>query len=103
MDGASRRGHSGRCRNWPAAVADLAASRAGLGRSPGFRLEGLAGPRVACHQVRWTRVVSLDTHLANIGSRSAFLTEERHRLREALPGDAVEETYLAGLLVAARP
>ncbi|QIY99234.2 class I SAM-dependent methyltransferase [Streptomyces sp. S1D4-11] len=82
--------------------------------SEAIRLAGLTGLRVARRQVRWTRVVSLDTHLANITSRSAFLVlsearrraflaDERSRLREELPDDAVEETYLVDLLVAARP
>lgn len=79
-----------------------------------IRLAGLTGLRVARRQMRWTRVVSLDTHLANITSRSAFLVlsearrhaflvEERRRLQEALPDDTVEETYLVDLLLATRP
>ncbi|MEV6796209.1 class I SAM-dependent methyltransferase [Streptomyces sp. NPDC051320] len=82
--------------------------------SDAIRLAGLTGLRVARRQVRWTRVVPLDTHLANIISRSAFLVldeprrhvfldDERRRLREALPDGTVEETYLVDLLVAARP
>jgi hypothetical protein len=53
-------------------------------------------------------------HLANISSRSAFLVlaeddkrafvfEERGRLREFFPDEAVEETYVVDLLVATRP
>ncbi len=64
--------------------------------------------------MRWTWAVSLDMHLANIGSRSAFLVldEERRRtffdgerklLGEAFPDATVEESYLVDLLVAARP
>lgn len=79
-----------------------------------IRLAGLTGLRVARRQMRWTRVVPLDTHLANITSRSAFLVlsearrhaflvEERRRLQEALPDDTVEETYLVDLLVATPP
>jgi SAM-dependent methyltransferase len=82
--------------------------------SEAVRLAGLTGLRVARRQMRWTRVVSLDTHLANITTRStflvisearrrAFLANERSRLREALLDDAVEETYLVDLLVATRP
>src|SRR3954471_20894253 len=35
--------------------------------SDAIRLAGLTGLRVARRQVRWSRTVSLDTHLANIG------------------------------------
>ncbi|MFD7668468.1 class I SAM-dependent methyltransferase [Streptomyces sp. NPDC059788] len=79
-----------------------------------IRLAGLAGLRVARRQVRWSRTVSVDTHLANIGSRSAFLVleeadrqaffaDERERLVEIFPRDEVEETYVVDLLVALRP
>lgn len=65
-------------------------------------------------RLRWSRTVPLDTHLANIGSRSAFLvlaendkraflSEERGRLREMFPDEVVEETYVVDLLMAARP
>ncbi|MER6045939.1 methyltransferase domain-containing protein [Streptomyces sp. NPDC001793] len=78
------------------------------------RLAGLTGLRVVRRQIRWQRRVSLDTHLANIGSRSAFLVldqaanraflaEERRRLREVFPEEAVAETYVVDLLVAGRP
>ncbi|MEU0967953.1 class I SAM-dependent methyltransferase [Streptomyces sp. NPDC005917] len=61
--------------------------------------------------VRWSRRVPLDTHLANIGShsaflvtaedrRTAFLTEERAHLLKAFPDGIVEETYDVLLLVA---
>jgi SAM-dependent methyltransferase len=61
--------------------------------------------------VRWSRRVSVDTHLANIGSHSmflvageehagVFLTEERRILRELFPDGNVEETYDVELLVA---
>jgi SAM-dependent methyltransferase len=79
-----------------------------------IRLAGLSGLRVARRQVRWSRVVSLDTHLANIGRRSAFLVlpeddkrafffDERRQLRGMFPDEAVEETYVVDLLVATRP
>ncbi|WP_078505242.1 class I SAM-dependent methyltransferase [Streptomyces violaceusniger] len=79
-----------------------------------IRLAGLTGLRVARRQVRWSRTVSLDTHIANIGSRSAFLVldeadrhaflvDERERLGKAFPGEEVEETYVVDLLVALRP
>ncbi|MEV5613234.1 methyltransferase domain-containing protein [Streptomyces sp. NPDC052225] len=79
--------------------------------SDAVRLAGLTGLRVARRQLRWSRTVSLDTHLANIGSRSAFLVldeadrhaflvAERERLGEAFPGGEVEEAYVVDLLVA---
>jgi len=79
-----------------------------------IRLAGLTDLRVARRQVRWSRTVSLDMHLANIGSRSAFLVldeadrhaffvDERERLGKAFPGEEVEETYVVDLLVALRP
>ena len=78
-----------------------------------IHLAGLSGLAVGRRQVRWGRVVPLDTHLANIGSRSAFLvlaeedrraflTAERGRLRELFPDELVEETYVVDLLVATR-
>ncbi|MEU5212271.1 methyltransferase domain-containing protein [Streptomyces sp. NPDC020742] len=78
------------------------------------RLAGLTGLRVTRRQVRWSREVSFDGHLANIGSRSAFLvldearrraflTEERRRLHEAFPDGTVEEAYVVDLLMATRP
>ncbi|GAB1337029.1 class I SAM-dependent methyltransferase [Streptomyces sp. E-15] len=61
--------------------------------------------------VRWSRRVPVDTHLANLGSHSAFLVipaergaaflaEERARLLRAFPDGEVEETYDVVLLVA---
>lgn len=55
----------------------------------------------------------LDTHLANLGSHSAFLvlgdeptrrflTEERVRLAELFPDGTVEESYVVDLSVATR-
>ncbi|CAM5706341.1 class I SAM-dependent methyltransferase [Streptomyces aurantiogriseus] len=68
----------------------------------------------ARRRVRWSRRVPLDTHLANIGSRSvflahgkesaaAFLAEERRHLLAAFPDGTVEETYDVELLLATRP
>lgn len=82
--------------------------------SRAVRLAGLAGLRVARRQLRWSRTIPLETHLANISSHSAFLTlgeagtqaflaEERIRMREVFPDEMVEETYVVDLLVAARP
>ena len=78
-----------------------------------IRLAGLTGLRVARRQIPWQRAVSLDTHLANISSRSAFLVltkaaneaflaEERERLRDLFGDAAVEEAYVVDLLIAAR-
>jgi SAM-dependent methyltransferase len=89
-------------------------SRARPDDSDAIRLAGLSGLRVARRQLRWGRTVPLDTHLANISSRSAFLViaeddtraflfGERRRLREMFPDEAVEETYVVDLLVATRP
>ena len=62
-------------------------------------------------QVRWSRPVPVDMHLANIGSHSMFLVqseerraaildEERDHLLAAFPDGTVEETYVVELLVA---
>jgi SAM-dependent methyltransferase len=67
----------------------------------------------ARRQVRWSRRVPIDTHLANIGSHSAFLvlgeertaaflTEERSHLLLTFPDGIVEETYVVDVLVATR-
>ncbi|MGQ4405626.1 class I SAM-dependent methyltransferase [Streptomyces hayashii] len=82
--------------------------------SDAIRLAGLTGLRVERRQVRWSRTVSLDVHLANIGSRSAFLVleeadrqaffvDERERLGRIFPREEVDETYVVDLLVALRP
>ncbi|WP_261994953.1 class I SAM-dependent methyltransferase [Streptomyces sp. ME109] len=82
--------------------------------SEAIRLAGLTGLRVVRRQIRWQRTVPLDTHLANISSRSAFLVvdqttnraflaEERGRLRETFPDEMVDEIYVVDVLVAARP
>ncbi|MEU2623398.1 class I SAM-dependent methyltransferase [Streptomyces sp. NPDC007157] len=67
--------------------------------------------RFARRAVRWSRRIPLDTHLANIGShsaflvtpadrRTAFLAEERAHLLKTFPEGIVEETYDVLLLVA---
>ncbi|GAA3095993.1 class I SAM-dependent methyltransferase [Streptomyces echinatus] len=64
--------------------------------------------------VRWSRRVPVDTHLANLGShsaflltpedrRTAFLEEERTHLLTVFPDGLVEETYDVLLLVARKP
>ncbi|WP_327695537.1 class I SAM-dependent methyltransferase [Streptomyces sp. NBC_00459] len=65
----------------------------------------------ARRQLRWSRHVPIDTHLANIGSHSvflvhdkeaaaAFLAEERNLLLKLFPAGTLEETYEVDLLVA---
>ena len=65
----------------------------------------------AHRRVRWSRHIPLDTHLANIGSHSAFLVhdeesaaaflaEERNHLRTVFPDGIVEEIYVVELVVA---
>ncbi|MFE9443709.1 class I SAM-dependent methyltransferase [Streptomyces sp. NPDC006602] len=65
----------------------------------------------ARREVRWSRRVPIDTHLANIGSHSillvhgeeataAFLAEERDHLARTFPDGIVEEVYDVILLVA---
>ncbi|POX37451.1 SAM-dependent methyltransferase, partial [Streptomyces sp. Ru73] len=79
------------------------------------RLAGLARPglRFMRRELRWSRTVPVDTHLANITSHSAFLVlgaesvrsfvdEERARLRALFPAGSVEEVYRVDLLVAVR-
>ncbi|WP_329615505.1 class I SAM-dependent methyltransferase [Streptomyces brevispora] len=64
-------------------------------------------------RVPWTRRVPLATHLANLGSHSAFLilgdepvrrflSEEREHLAPHFPDGTVEETYVGDLNVAIR-
>ncbi|MFF7472348.1 methyltransferase domain-containing protein [Streptomyces sp. NPDC008092] len=84
-------------------------------QSKGADRTDLADPsgrlRFARRQVRWSRRVPVDTHLANIGSHSAFLVtsetrrtdflaEERAHLLRIFPDGVVEETYDVLLLVA---
>ncbi|MEU1008055.1 class I SAM-dependent methyltransferase [Streptomyces sp. NPDC005890] len=92
---------------------DVAAEASKPGRpdqqaDPGGRLD------FARRTVRWSRRVPIDTHLANIGSHSAFLVtpeertaafleEERAHLLEVFPDGTVEETYDVLLLVARTP
>jgi hypothetical protein len=58
-----------------------------LGDTEAIRLAGLTGLEVARRQMRWSRTVPLDTHLANIGSRSAFLVLGESRRRACLAED----------------
>ncbi|GHE06988.1 class I SAM-dependent methyltransferase [Streptomyces alanosinicus] len=92
---------------------DIAAEK----RRAGERLD-LADPSgrldFARRDIRWSRRVPVDTHLANIGShsaflvaprerRTAFLEEERTHLLKVFPDGIVEETYDVLLLVAIKP
>ncbi|MFF3661479.1 class I SAM-dependent methyltransferase [Streptomyces olivochromogenes] len=87
-------------------------------RTPDFLAErafkGAPEPPPHTHRVvRWSRHVPMDTHLANIGSHSAFLVigkedtdaflaEERTRLLETFPDGRVEEVYDVLVIVATR-
>lgn len=62
-------------------------------------------------RVRWSRRIPLDSHLANVGSHSAFLVlgqdstaaflaEEREELLKTFPDGMVEESYNVDLLLA---
>lgn len=64
-------------------------------------------------RVAWTRRVTLDTHLANLGSHSVFrtrgeraaadfLADERAELLTLFPDGTVEETYVVELTVTVR-
>lgn len=65
-------------------------------------------------EIRWSRRVPLDTHLANLGSHSVFLTDteeraaaflaqERRHLLGVFPDGVVEETYDVHLLLGTTP
>lgn len=64
-------------------------------------------------EIRWSRRVPIDTHLANLASHSvllvdgeraaAFLAEQREHLTAAFPDGTVEETYDVVLLLATTP
>ncbi len=80
------------------------------GRAPSVLPTGLG---LVTRHISWTRRVSLDTHLANLASHSAFLVlgekragtflaEERERLAELFPNGTVEEAYVVSLSVAVR-
>ncbi|MEW2267172.1 class I SAM-dependent methyltransferase [Streptomyces sp. NPDC047853] len=84
-------------------------------RDVGARTADPAGLLDFVHRTaRWSRRVPLDTHLANLGSRSVFLTdgedrgaaflaEERRHLLADFPDGVVEETYDVRLLLARAP
>ncbi|AJE83204.1 UbiE/COQ5 methyltransferase [Streptomyces albus] len=66
------------------------------------------------HRVPWSRRISIDTHLAHIGShslllvageesRASFLTAERAALLRDFPDGTLDEPYVVDLLVTHRP
>lgn len=94
---------------------DAVVAKNGSGASAAATLSTTpAGPlHVDRDQVRWSRRVPVDTHLANLGSHSAFLVlgeegakaflaEERAHLLGAFPDGVVEEVYDVELIVATR-
>ncbi len=77
----------------------------------GFARELPVGPDFTTRLLPWSRRVSLDTHLANLGSYSdflmigpeaarVFLDPERERLAALFPDGTVEERYVVSLAVA---
>lgn len=70
-------------------------------------------PPYAHRRLRWSRTMTVDRHLANVGSHSiflvsgehakAFLAEERARLLSLFPEGRVEEVYDVLLIVVPRP
>ncbi|MEW2622638.1 class I SAM-dependent methyltransferase [Streptomyces sp. NPDC048106] len=106
---------------WIAEAADRGARYFGL--DPEVE-QGKSGERIrradpsgrldfAYREVRWSRQVPLETHLANLAShsfflvmdeprRDAFLDAERDHLLKVFPDGVVEETYDVLLLVAKR-
>ncbi|MEU0697532.1 class I SAM-dependent methyltransferase [Streptomyces niveus] len=81
------------------------------GRRGGNLLDELPTVR---RELRWTRTVPLDTHLANLGSHSLFrvlgddateacLADERVELLKVFPAGLVEEAYVVELSVTLRP
>ncbi|MBW5485228.1 class I SAM-dependent methyltransferase [Streptomyces bambusae] len=73
-----------------------------------------AGLEFTTRRLRWSRRVSLDAHLANLTTHSAFLTlgaagtaeflaQERQALRPLFPDGTVEEAYVVSLAVAVLP
>ncbi|MBT3153687.1 class I SAM-dependent methyltransferase [Streptomyces sp. CHD11] len=105
---------------WIAEAADRAARHFGFDfsaekRNLGAHTADFAGRLdVIRHDVRWSRRVPLDTHLANLGSHSlfllqgeersaAYLAEERRHVLDVFPDGTVEETYDVLLLLATTP
>ncbi|ROQ68087.1 methyltransferase family protein [Streptomyces sp. 840.1] len=96
----------------PAAPAPAAANT-GVHGSPVSARDLPSGLTFVHRRLPWTRRVPLATHLANLGSHSAFLVlgdeparrfldEERAHLARIFPGGTVEEAYAVELSVAIR-
>jgi len=105
---------------WIAGAGELPARHFGLDvsaekRTLGSHTADFAGRLdVVRRDIRWSRRVSLDTHLANLGSHSlflvqgeersaAYLAEERRHVLDVFPDGIVEETYDILLLLATTP
>lgn len=97
----------------PGAAGGPAAANTGAHGSPVSARDLPAGLSFVHRRVPWTRRVPLGTHLANLGSHSAFLilgdeparrflSEEREHLARHFPDGVVEETYVVELSVAIR-
>ncbi|MFJ1901289.1 class I SAM-dependent methyltransferase [Streptomyces sp. NPDC088115] len=97
----------------PGAPGGPAAAHTGAHGSPVSARDLPAGLTFVHRRVPWTRRVPLDTHLANLGSHSAFLvlgdepagrflSEEREHLARRFPDGLVEETYVVELSVTIR-
>ncbi|MFJ4901189.1 class I SAM-dependent methyltransferase [Streptomyces sp. NPDC088727] len=96
-----------------AEAAGPGAANTGVHGSPVSARDLPAGLSFVHRRVPWTRRVPLDTHLANLGSHSAFLilgdeparrflSEEREHLARHFPDGTVAETYVVELSVAIR-
>jgi SAM-dependent methyltransferase len=106
---------------WIAAQQRRLIERLGKGARAGGRpddatarqVSGLGGLPMTRREFRWSRVVPIGVHLANLASHSALLTagpagadfleDERALLAAEFPGGEVEEVYVVDLLVATRP
>ncbi|WNI31082.1 class I SAM-dependent methyltransferase [Streptomyces sp. ITFR-6] len=97
----------------PGAAGGPAAANTGAHGSPVSARDLPAELAFVHRRVPWTRSVPLDTHLANLGSHSAFLvlgdepagrflSEEREHLARRFPDGVVEETYVVELSVTIR-
>lgn len=97
----------------PGAAGGPAAANTGAHGSPVSARDLPAGLSFVHRRVPWTRRVPIATHLANLGSHSAFLilgdeparrflSEEREHLARRFPDGTVEETYVVELSVAIR-
>ncbi|MER6911032.1 class I SAM-dependent methyltransferase [Streptomyces sp. NPDC000594] len=102
---------------WIAAQSERLVERLGndtLGAPGNARRLPDGAPASVLHSLRWTRDIPLDTHLANIGSHSAFLTadpqaaddalrRERTELLRLFPDGRITEEYTVLLTVMPAP